>query len=147
MFEKIIIFLAMYHATASGIELPTIPGPTRVIEGVASWYGGGKGDNGLHGSITATGEPFRPEKKSCATRNTPLRRAVLVVSKRTRNRIWCYVNDRGPYGALNEEGEWLLKLRHGDEGEWRGVIDMSREAATQFGFDFRRGFEDVQVYY
>lgn len=149
MINKVIILFAMYsHLSTTDVEMPYIPDVEVRQEGISSWYGSGiANDHGMHGQITATGEPFRPDKITCASRSIPLNTVVFVTLTRNGNTIACRVNDRGPYGALLDSGEWVLKLSRGDPGEWRGIMDMSRGAAEAIGFDFNRGFEHVQIRY
>jgi len=139
---------AMYSHAATGGEfiLPDIETPPVQQEGVASWYGGGKGDNGLHGKFTATGEAFLPRRQTCASRSISLNTVVLIEDPKTGNRAWCRVNDRGPYGALHE-GQWVLKLSSNEPGEWRGVMDLSKGTAKALGFDFRAGLNTIQIRY
>lgn len=145
---KLVVMSAMYSYAASGEEfvIPEIETPPIQQKGVASWYGGGEGDKGLHGKFTATGEVFIPRRQTCASRSIPLNTVVLVEDPKTGNRTWCRVNDRGPYGAL-QDGRWVLKLSSEDPGEWRGVMDMSRGTATALGFDFRSGLNPIHIRY
>lgn len=144
---KLVIMLAMYsHSVENEWEFPEVRLPPVQIEGIASWYGGGNGDNGLHGKITATGEVFLPRKRTCASRSIPLNTVVLIEDPETGRRAWCRVNDRGPYGAMYE-GQWVLKLTSDDPGEWRGIMDLSRGTAKSLGFNFRSGLNTIRVRY
>ena len=146
MFEKVVIMIAMSQVHWAEFEIPALDPPGHSMVGHSSWYGSGiSNDFGLHGSITATGEPFDPSRKTCATRSTPLRRMVRVKLLRNGRSILCLVNDRGPYGAILESGEWALKLSSSDPGDWRGIIDLSRASAEAIGFDFNSGLEEVEV--
>jgi rare lipoprotein A (peptidoglycan hydrolase) len=148
LIEKILVIVLAMNVQWGSVDVPALPEMTVQHTGLASWYGSGvKNDYGLHGSITATGEPFDPSKKTCAMRAAPLRRAVLVRLTRTGHKTWCLVNDRGPYGALDDEGLWITKFSREDPGEWRGVIDLSRATAVALGFDFQRGLEQVEILY
>jgi rare lipoprotein A len=122
--------------------------PPIVESGLSSWYGSLEniGDSGMHGKITATGEEFISSKRTCASRSIPLNTIILIELKRNGKRAWCRVNDRGPYGAIND-GIWVLKLARGSPGEWRGVLDMSRGTAEAIGFDFNRGLEEINIMY
>lgn len=145
---KLFVLIVMYHQFSAGdIPIPVLPDiPVQEI-GVASWYGSGvSNDFGMHGKVTATGEPFNPSLRSCASRSIRLHTVVIVELLRTGKRITCRVNDRGPYGAIHN-GEWLVKLSRGDPGEWRGVMDLSRKAAEDIGFNFSKGMEPIAIYY
>lgn len=142
------VLFAMYAQAQAGesVELPK-PDPLPVQqEGLASWYGGGDGDGGLHGRITATGEVFNPAERTCASRTIPLNTVVLVEDVRTGTRTWCRVNDRGPYGAMHE-GEWVIKTRRSQPGVWRGIMDLSRGTAESFGFSQYTGRNPIRVRY
>ena len=147
---KIIILLAIYSVSVEReIFIPEVSDLPLQESGLASWYGSGiNNDNGLHGKITATGEVFDPSKRTCASRTIPLNTIVLVELKRDpTRRVFCRVNDRGPYGALNEDNEWVLKLRKEDPGEWRGVMDLSKGTAKALGFSFNSGLEEINIRY
>ena len=147
---KIAIMIGAISYYSSGEDVYI--GPEVALEvvqsGLASWYGSmdGTNDNGLHGQITATGELFTGAGRTCASRTIPLNTIVLIELKRNGSKIWCRVNDRGPYGAMHK-GKWVLKLSRGDPGKWRGVIDMSRGAAEAIGFDFEKGLESISIRY
>lgn len=169
-----LIVLAVWAMYADGgVEIPEIEVPPIQQEGSASWYGSedGTNDGGMHGAITATGEPFIPSDQTCASRNIPLNTMVLVEVVGTGKRAWCRVNDRGPYGFVTEDtgewvavwprrGEWILRRRNG-EGGWlpeevyptkprgrhRGVMDLSRGTAEALDFNFRAGLNDIRIHY
>ena len=146
--EKAVILFIALHVQWEDFEIPAMPELQVQYAGLASWDGSGiKNDFGLHGAITATGEAFDPTKRTCAMRAAPLRRSVLVKLTRTGAKVWCLVNDRGPYGALDADGRWLTKFSAHDPGEWRGVIDLSRATAEALEFDFGRGLEEVIILY
>jgi rare lipoprotein A len=142
------VMLALYaHA-----ETPATPSdytlgmpPVQQV-GLASWYGGGDGDHGLHGKITATGEVFDPSAQTCASRTIPLNTVVMVEDVRSGRRAWCRVNDRGPYGAIYQ-GDWIIKTSSHQPGKWRGVMDLSRGTAKALGFSFRSGLNPIKIRY
>lgn len=129
---KIGILLA---ASAALEDAPTVPEPTvetpPVREaGLASWYGDGR----LHGAITASGERLDPDATTCAHRTLPFDTWVLLVNQRDRRRrVWCRINDRGPYGT------------HPD-GSYRGVLDVAIGAAKELG-TYRQGLEPIEIRY
>lgn len=116
---KILILLAALHSGPH--DVPNVEVPPVQQEGWATWYGNGD----WHGSITATGEEFKPLEQTCASRSIPLNTMVLVEDVDSGRRVWCRVNDRGPYGARLPNGEWGVKLTRSEPGKWRGVMDLS----------------------
>jgi len=67
-------------------------GPKQVETGMASWYG-----PGFAGRPTASGDTFRPWKKSAAHKTLPLGTVVRVKRLDTGRTVRLVVNDRGPY--------------------------------------------------
>ena len=85
------------------------PAPSRVT--LASWYG-----PGFVGQHTASGEVYRRDDLTAASRNLPLATRVQVTNLRTGRAVVVRINDRGPYV-------------HG-----RG-IDLSQRAAESIGLN------------
>ena len=75
--------------------------------GEASWYG-----RSYSGRPTASGEIFRPWKRTAAHRTLPLGTVVHVTNTRTGQTVWVKINDRGPYAKGR-------------------IIDLSRKAARK----------------
>ena len=73
--------------------------------GQASYYG-----REFAGKPTASGEPFRPEELTAASRSLPLGTTAKVTNLETGKSVTVEVNDRGPY----EKGR---------------ILDVSRKAA------------------
>ena len=139
--------------------------------GLASYYGSGKqSERGMHGTVTANGEPFEPLAPTCASRTIPLGTVVIVRRVKTGDWTMCRVNDRGPYGARLYDGAWTAMLpyqgrwkvlRRGWEnkswyepeyyeykpGTYRGVIDLSVGTAKELNFDFDKGLNEVEIRY
>ena len=139
--------VASFYSEGNEIEVPSLEDliPPVAQSGKASWYGSGiNNDNGMHGRYTATGEVFDPSLKTCASRSIPLNTIVFIEIKRTGRLGICRVNDRGPYGAITEDG-WVLKTHRDQPGKWRGVMDLSKGTAKQLGFDFRAGLEEINI--
>lgn len=90
--------------------------------GVASWYG-----EQFHMKATANGETFDMATVSAAHTTLPLPSLVEVTNLDNGRRLVVRVNDRGPFV--------------GDR-----IIDLSREAARQLGFE-RQGLARVRVKY
>lgn len=122
---KYAVIFAMY--TQSQGEPAPLPLPEAILppvaqEGRASWYGDGQ----WHGAITASGEPFDPHHSfTCAHRTLPFDTVVLIENPSNGHRVWCRINDRGPYGALDDEGQWGVVVSHDPQVRYRGILDMS----------------------
>lgn len=117
------VIFAMYTQAQAGepVELPRAELPPISQTGTASWYG----DGAWHGDITANGEPFDPTQQTCAHRTLPFDTVVLIENSANGRRAWCRINDRGPYGRLDEEGNWSMVVSSSEEINWRGILDMS----------------------
>lgn len=133
--------LSHYNAGES-FEFPTIDAPPVQEIGLASWYG----DGAWHGDITANGEIFDPSEFTCAHRTLPFDTVVLIFNRSNRKRVWCRINDRGPYGARLPDGTWHVRPNSQSEGSWRGLIDMSIAAATELGI-MEVGLQKVELRY
>ncbi|MDP3748123.1 MAG: septal ring lytic transglycosylase RlpA family protein [Phenylobacterium sp.] len=96
--------------------------PTYDQRGVASWYG-----DEFHMKPTANGEVFDMNAVSAAHTTLPLPSMVEVTNLDNGKKMTVRVNDRGPFVGGR-------------------VIDLSREAARQLGFD-RQGTANVRVRY
>lgn len=78
--------------------------------GVASWYG-----PGFRGKPTASGERFRPARRTAAHKTLPFGTVLLVTEPEAGRRVRVVVNDRGPYVPGR-------------------VLDLSRRAARRLHF-------------
>lgn len=96
--------------------------PTYDQQGIASWYG-----DEFHMKPTANGEVFDMNAVSAAHTTLPLPSMVEVTNLDNGKKMIVRVNDRGPFVGGR-------------------VIDLSREAARQLGFD-RQGTANVRVRY
>ena len=90
--------------------------------GIGSWYG-----DAFHMKATANGELFDMNAVSAAHTTLPLPSVVEVTNLENVRKIEVRVNDRGPF--VNNR-----------------IIDLSREAARQLGYD-RKGIAKVRVRY
>lgn len=81
----------------------------QVQTGQASWYG-----PGFAGNPTASGEPFRPYKRTAAHKTLPFGTVVRVTRTDTGERVRVVINDRGPYVSGR-------------------IIDLSKKAARKIG--------------
>jgi rare lipoprotein A (peptidoglycan hydrolase) len=141
---KILMMVAMasHYDGGENLELPSIEGPPVQELGLASWYG----DGARHGDVTANGEVFDPSEFTCAHRTLPFDTVVMIVNRSNRRRVWCRINDRGPYGARMSDGSWGVRTSRNGDGEYRGIIDMSIAAATELGV-MEVGLQQVELRY
>lgn len=100
--------IALVEAAGSGYPQGYAPTGT-VLEGLASWYG-----PGFVGSPTASGNPYDPERLTCAHKELPLGTVIRV--SRAGLAVSCLVNDRGPYVGPR-------------------ILDMSRAGSRALGYD------------
>lgn len=96
--------------------------PNYDARGVASWYG-----DQFHMKATANGETFDMNAVSAAHTTLPLPSMVEVTNLDNGRKLVVRVNDRGPFVDNR-------------------IIDLSREAARQLGYD-RAGLANVRVRY
>lgn len=137
----ILLAAAAYHDTAPAAAVPSVEIPPVYERGLASWYGDGK----MHGRVTASGEEIDPDRFTCAHRSLPLQTSVLLVNARDpERRVWCRINDRGPFGATTSSGKWVVKMRADDPGQWRGVLDISVAAARELG-TYEQGLQPIEI--
>mgnify|MGYP002635880672 CR=1 FL=1 len=91
------------------VLLSSACGKRHIETGIASWYG-----PGFRGNPTASGEKFRPSKRTAAHKTLPLGSVVVVRRLDTNERVRVVINDRGPF----------VKGR---------IIDLSKKAARRIG--------------
>ena len=96
--------------------------PNYDARGIASWYG-----DQFHMKATANGEVFDMNAVTAAHTTLPLPSMVEVTNLDNGKRLVVRVNDRGPFVDNR-------------------IIDLSREAARQLGYD-RAGLANVRVRY
>ena len=92
----------------------------QVYTGKASWYG-----PGFAGNPTASGERFRPWKRTAAHKTLPFGTVVKVTRTDPGQRVRVVINDRGPY----VDGR---------------IIDLSKKAARRIDM-IDAGVAPVQV--
>jgi len=68
---------------------------------------------------------FDPTIIGIAHRTLRCGQRVLITLPRTNLSVIARVVDRGPYGAIMDDGSWAKKIRPSDEGTWRGCVDMT----------------------
>lgn len=136
----LVMYSQLQHAPPPSFD--TMRQPPLRETGLASWYG----DGALHGSITANGEPFNPHDVTCAHRSLPFNAVVLLVNTANQKQAWCRINDRGPYGRIDQEGIWGIEVSSDESVGYRGVLDMSIAIADQL--DTReQGLQQIEIRY
>jgi rare lipoprotein A (peptidoglycan hydrolase) len=117
-----------------------------IDEGRASYYGQTERWRGLP---TASGEAFDPDVFAAAHRTLPFGTKLLVENMANGKTVLVKVNDRGPFGMVDENGEWWAGRRYKDglwrvrnrayerktlteqPGPYRAVIDLTPAAARK----------------
>jgi hypothetical protein len=84
-----------------------------------------------------------PTMNVCAHRTYRCGTILAVENPRTKQRTLCRVLDRGPYGAIMDDGTWGLKIRPSDPGRWRGIADLTPTVSAAIG---HRGYERVKIW-
>src|SRR5207248_2026344 len=84
-----------------------------------------------------------PTRLVCAHRTLPCGSVVMIHNPRTQRLAVCEVLDRGPFGALLPDGQWVMKFRKHAPGDWRGIIDLSPAVAEALAFNGREPLELV----
>jgi hypothetical protein len=112
-------------------------------KGLATRFGD-PGDPLTGAHLYCTHQKLEPGQLACAHRTLPCGSVVLLHNPRTSKFAVCEVLDRGPFGAILPNGEWGLKLRPEQPGEWRGIIDLAPAVADALDFN---GRERLQVVY
>ena len=128
--------------TGSDVDAPQPEVPPVQQTGIASWYG----DGSWHGDITANGEDFDPHDFTCAHRNLPFDTMILIENRANDRRVWCRINDRGPYGITTEDGTWDYVVSSSQDENWRGILDMSIATAEALGTT-EVGLQSVHIRY
>lgn len=79
-----------------------------------------------------------------AHRFLPCGKHVLIHIPRTDKWQDAIVIDRGPYGAIMEDGSWGLKIKRDDPGKWRGCVDMTPPLSRALDHS---GWDIVEIWY
>jgi len=126
------------------LPLPEVELPPVQESGWSTSYGFGEK---WYGNMTASGETFPSDEQTCASRTIPLHTVVIVEHQKTGRRVWCRVNDRGPYGALDAEGNWFVKRSLSAPGEYRGVMDLARATVETLHNKEGPQVQDIHIRY
>ena len=105
---------------------------------------GDPGDLLTGAHLSCTHQRIQPGQLVCAHRTLPCGSVVMLHNPRTRKYAVCEVLDRGPFGAILPSGEWGVKIRKSEPGQWRGVIDLAPAVADALGHN---GREKIQLVY
>jgi hypothetical protein len=98
---------------------------------VASWYG-----PGFIGHRTASGEVYRPDDLTAASRSLPLGTRVQVTNLNTGKSVVVRVDDRGPYSRTRDRSfaacgrghraqSYRYRTSCGDETRWHCVVGVT----------------------
>jgi hypothetical protein len=101
------------------------------------------GDKWAGGAAVYLKRPVAGHDVGVAHRSLPLGSRVLVHNLESGRFAVGLVIDRGPYGAIDEDGEWALKLKKSDPGKWRGCLDLTPSLADKLEHD---GYGRVRVW-
>lgn len=111
------------------------------------------GDKWLGGDSPVLRRKILPTDNGVAHREFPLGRWVSITSLRTGETTEARVIDRGPFGRIDEDGDWYNGVevfreanRAGEDipkDGWRGCLDMTPRVANAIDAD---GFEPVVVH-
>lgn len=108
---------------------------------------GYEGDRHAGGNALALGRPVRPGDYGIAHRRWKMGTRILIKNLRTGKKAFGEVIDRGPYGAIDSEGNWFLKspgsIDRDKPGRFRGCADLTPDLAKAIGHD---GFDRVRVW-
>lgn len=105
---------------------------------------GAPGDVWAGGDAYCLGAPVGPYTVGIAHRFLPCGTPVLIRNARTGRSMVVPVVDHGPYGALLDDGTWVVKKKAGDPGRWRGCADLTPFTALLLGHD---GWDRVELSY
>lgn len=105
---------------------------------------GTAGDRLAGGPLACSGRWLGSRDLVCAHRTLPCGTALLVKNLQTRRIVPCLVLDRGPYGALLPDGQFVIKRNRREAGRWRSIVDLSPQVATLLGIS---GVAQVQLFY
>lgn len=101
------------------------------------------GDRWAGGPSKCLGRKVRPGDWGVAHRTLPCGSLVLLSLPRTGKIVVAPVVDAGPYGALLNDGTWVLKLRRSDPGRYRGCLDLTPPVSAALSHG---GFEPVSAW-
>lgn len=101
---------------------------------------GYKGDKMAGGDAVCVHRRLKPGDVGVAHRTLPCGTKVVLMNPRNGKIAVATVMDHGPYGAIDDDGEWVLKRTNKDPGKWRGCLDMTRALQTLLDHN---GFEKV----
>jgi hypothetical protein len=133
-----------------------LPGATDE-QGIATRYGEPGDIYAQRGTACAPHNKINATEHTCAHRWYPCGTILIVEDQKTRQRNWCVVRDRGPFGASvfasdgskvmisPKKAAWYIKIRETDlppddlcpdggcTGRWRGILDMSPAVSKGMG--------------
>lgn len=117
--------------------LVTPPPKTNICTASVFGY---QGDKMAGGNAVCVKRRLTSSDIGVAHRTLPCGSKVVVQNVRTGKVAIATVMDHGPYGAIDDDGTWVLKRNKKEPGKWRGCLDMTRKLQELIGHN---GFEKV----
>jgi hypothetical protein len=111
--------------------------------GVATRFGD-PGDRLTGEHLSCTHQHLQPGQLVCAHRTLPCGTTLILENPRNGRFALCEVLDRGPFGAILPSGQWGMKIRASQPGDWRGVLDLAPAVADALGHN---GRERIRIFY
>jgi hypothetical protein len=111
--------------------------------GLATRFGD-PGDFLAGNHLSCTHQKMQPGQLACAHRTLPCGTPLILENPRTGQFALCQVLDRGPFGAILPSGQWGMKIRSSEPGDWRGVLDLSPAVSQALGHN---GRERIRIFY
>lgn len=112
------------------------------VRGVSTIFGT-TGDRHMGGDLACLPGRYATKTYVCAHRTLPCGTLLILENPVNKKRTWCQVMDRGPYGALDEDGNWFVKKTVDEPGEWRGVLDVAPIPAKAIGHN---GYQYIRAW-
>lgn len=129
-----VMILPLRLALLTLLSINSVPEPDYVKIGIASTFRPHERWN--NGKFACGGRWKDPNRPVCAHRWIPCHTWIEVENTKNGSTAWCEVMDRGPYGALTPEGQWVLKRPRDPKtklARWRGIIDLSPSVSKAIG--------------
>lgn len=134
--------IALFSMALSFLSPHSASPPKPSVSGLSTIFGS-KGDKWAGGTLACSPRKIVGDQHVCAHRTLPCGTLLALENPRNGKRSWCLVMDRGPYGALDENGEWFVKTDPDEPGKYRGVLDISPASAKLMEHN---GFQKIRAY-
>ncbi len=94
--------------------------------------------------LSCSHQRLQPGQLACAHRTLPCGTTLILENPRNGRFALCEVLDRGPFGAILPSGQWGMKIRASQPGDWRGVLDLAPAVSRALGHN---GRERIRFFY